>query len=91
MQVTGPDEWAPLLDTSFNNANATFSLRYYDTQLVSRGEEHDPNLGPWPFPDTRGPLSQAVQAFMRDGVTEIFPDWEQGPISPEVVHCTRPV
>lgn len=84
--MTGPDEWAPILQQRFNNTEPSFRLRYYDTQLVSSGDAHDPRLGAWPFPPQRGPLSQAVEAFMADGVNETFPDAEQGQVD-QAVQC----
>jgi hypothetical protein len=79
--VIGPPEWAPILKNKFNNTDPSFTLKYYNTQLVSDGGAHDARLGPHAFPKSRGPLSNAVQKFMRDGVPELWPDWESGQIS----------
>ena len=82
--MEGPSEWAALTQRSFNNTERSFSLRYYDTQLVVRGPSHDQRLGPPPFPPQRGAMSAALQAYMREGGVEVWPEWEADSIDPVV-------
>jgi hypothetical protein len=84
VQVDGPAEWAAITELSFNNTNTTFSVRHYPTQLVARGAMPDARLGPWPFPPQRGRLSTAALDFIRDGATELWPDWEASDVPRDV-------
>lgn len=77
LQVEVPVGWAEIVADRFDNTNRTVELRYYDTQLVSSPEPRDPHLGPAPFPEERGPLSAAVQAFLHEGAPAMWPDWER--------------
>ena len=88
LQVTAPPEWAPILKSKFNNTDPNFTIKYYDTQLVSSGDARDSRLGAWPFPAERGALSKAALAFIEDGAPELWPDWEAGPHEQQALLCS---
>ena len=83
-QVQVPESWAPVIKPEFNNTDVEIELTYYDTQLVSTGAHRDARLGPWPFPEKRGQLSNALLEAVQSSGQELWPDWEGEVVTDQV-------
>jgi hypothetical protein len=76
LQVQVPPEWAGILKHAFNSSDTNYDLRYFDTQVVRWPPPSHLGLQPYPFPKSRGPLSNALLKAMSDQAPELWPDWE---------------